>query len=65
MWRPTRNLGDGEVVEHIADHIRTNDANHGRERRIQVERIGPLTERQLRARIRSFAGSPAMRYLPR
>jgi hypothetical protein len=58
-------VGDGEVVEHFADRIRTDDANHGRERRIEVERIGPLTERQLLARIRSFAGSPAKRYLPR
>ena len=42
-----------------------NDANHGRERRIQVEKSGPITERQLLARIRTFAGSPAKRYLPR
>lgn len=58
-------VGDGEVVEHLADHIRTDDANHGRERRIQVEKSGPITERQLLARIRTFAGSPAKRYLPR
>ena len=58
-------VGDGEVVEHFADHIRTDDANHGRERRIQVEKSGPITERQLLARIRTFAGSPAKRYLPR
>ena len=58
-------VGDGEVVEHFADHIRTDDVNHGRERRIQVEKGGPLAERQLLARIRTFAGSPAKRYLPR
>jgi hypothetical protein len=58
-------VGDGEVVEHFADHIRTDDANHGRERRIQVEKSGPITERQLLARIRTFAGSPAKRYMPR
>jgi hypothetical protein len=58
-------VGDGEVVEHFADHIRTDDANHGRERRIQVEKSGPITERQLLAGIRTFAGSPAKRYLPR
>ena len=58
-------IGDGEVVEHFADHIRTDDVNHGRERRIQVEKSGPITERQLLARIRTFAGSPAKRYLPR
>jgi hypothetical protein len=58
-------VGDREVVEHFADHIRTADANHGRERRIQVEKGGPIAERQLLARIRTFAGSPAKRYLPR
>jgi hypothetical protein len=58
-------VGDGEVVEHFADHVRTDDDKHGRERRIQVEKSGPITERQLLDRIRTFAGSPAKRYLPR
>jgi len=58
-------VGDGEVVEHFADQIRTDDANHGRDRRIRVEKTGPITERQLLARIRAFAGSPAKRCLPR
>jgi hypothetical protein len=58
-------VGDGAVVEHFADHIRADDANHRRERRIQLEKSGPITERQLLARIRTFAGSPAKRYLPR
>ena len=58
-------VGDGEVVEHFAEQVRTDDAIHGRERRIQVEKSGPITERQLLARIRTFAGSPAKRYLPR
>jgi hypothetical protein len=58
-------VGDGEVVEHFADRVRTDDHDHGRERRIQVEKSGPITERQLLARIRTFAGSPAKRYLPR
>jgi hypothetical protein len=58
-------VGDGEVVEHLADHIRTNDASHDRQRRIQVEKSGTITERQLLARIRTFAGSPARRTLPR
>jgi hypothetical protein len=58
-------VGDGEVVEHFADHIRADDANHGRDRRIRVEKTGPITERQLLARIRAFAGSPAKRCLPR
>ena len=58
-------VGDGEVVEHFANHVRIDDDKHGRERRIQVETSGPITERQLLARIRTFAGSPAKRYMPR
>jgi hypothetical protein len=58
-------VGDGEVVEHFAAQVRTDDIGHGRRRRIEVEKAGPLTERQLLARIRTFAGSPAKRYLPR
>ena len=58
-------IGDGEVVEHFADHIRAEDASHGRKRRIEVEKSSPITERQLLARIRTFAGSPARRQLPR
>ena len=58
-------VGDGEVVEHFAVQVRTDDDSHGRKRRIEVEKGGPLTERQLLARIRTFAGSPAKRYLPR
>jgi hypothetical protein len=58
-------VGDGEVVEHFAHDIRADDTNHGRERRIQVEKSGPITEPQLLARIRTFAGSPAKRYRPR
>ena len=58
-------VGDGEVVEHFADHVRTDDKKHGRKRRIEVAKSGSVTERQLLARIRAFAGSPAKRYLPR
>jgi len=58
-------VGDGELVEHFADDIRADDTNHGRERRIQVEKSGPITEPQLPARIRTFAGSPAKRYRSR
>jgi len=58
-------VGDGEVVEHLADSIRADDAVHGRERRIHVEKSGPITEPQLLARIRTFAGSPAKRCRPR
>ena len=58
-------VGDGEVVEHFADRIRADDTNRRLERRIEVEKSGPITERQLLARIRTFAGSSARRYLPR
>ena len=58
-------LGDGEVVDHFAEQVRADDETHGRTRRIEVEKGGPVTERQLLARIRTFAGSPAKRQLPR
>jgi hypothetical protein len=58
-------VGDGEVVEHFADQIRAGDINRRLDRRIEVQRSGPITERQLEARIRTFAGSSARRHLPR
>ena len=58
-------VGDGEVVEHFADYVRSDDENHGRTRRIEIEKSGTVTDRQLLARIRTFAGSPSKRYLPR
>ena len=50
-------VGDGEVVEHFAEHVRADDLNHGRKRRIEVEKSGPVSERRLLAMIRAFAGS--------
>jgi hypothetical protein len=38
-------VGDGEVVEHFARRIRADDESHGRARRIELEKGGPLTER--------------------
>jgi hypothetical protein len=58
-------VGDGEVVEHFAEQVGADDANRRRERRIEVEKSGSITERQLLARIRTFAGLPARRTLPR
>lgn len=58
-------VGDGEVVEHFADQVRAADASHGRKRRIEVERRGRLSERQFLAHLRTFAGSPPRRRLPR
>ncbi len=54
-------VGDGEVVDHFAALVRTADDGHGRRRRIEVEKAGRLTERQLLASLRAFAGWPAQR----
>jgi len=58
-------VGDGEVVDHFADHVRAEDEHHAHHRRIAVEKMGQLTDRQLLARLRAFGGSPARRTLPR
>jgi len=58
-------VGDGEVVDHFAGHVRAENKRRGHHRRIAVEKSGPLTDRQLLARLRAFAGSPARRTLPR
>jgi hypothetical protein len=57
-------VGDGEVVEHFAHQIQAHDHGRSAVRRIEVEKSGPMTEPQLLARIRTFAGSPARRTLP-
>ena len=57
-------VGDGEVVEHFAHQIQAHDHGRNAARRIEVEKSGPMTEPQLLARIRAFAGSPARRNLP-
>ena len=58
-------VGDGEVVDHFADRVRAADERHGHHRRIAVEKSDRLTDRQLLARLRAFAGSPARRTRPR
>ena len=57
-------LGDGEVVEHFARQIRVRDQSRDVDRRLEVDKSGPMTEPQLLARIRAFAGSSARRTLP-
>ncbi len=57
-------IGDGEVVEHFADQVRTRDQGRGSRRRVGLEKSGPMTEPQLLARVREFAGAPAPRTLP-
>jgi hypothetical protein len=57
-------VGDGEVVEHFAGQVRSHDLAGGITRRMELVKSGPITERQLLARMRGFAGSPAPRTLP-
>jgi hypothetical protein len=57
-------VGDGEVVEHFQREVESQDRGHLAARRVAVDKSGPITERQLLARIRAFAGSPARRTLP-
>ena len=55
-------LGDGVVVERLARSLRADDLTHGIHRRIEARRHAPLTEPQLLALLRIFAGSPPRRY---
>jgi len=57
-------VGDGEVVEHFAHQIEAQDRGHAAARRVEMDKSGPITEPQLLARIRAFAGSPARRAHP-
>ena len=57
-------VGDGEVVDHFAEQVRSHDRDHKAQRRISLAKSGPMSEPQLIARIREFAGSPARRTLP-
>jgi len=57
-------VGDGEVVAHLAHQIQAQDHGRAAARRVEVEKSGPVTEPQLLARIRAFAGSPARRTRP-
>jgi hypothetical protein len=55
-------LGDGVVVERLARSVRDHDLAHGIHRRVEARRHAPLTEPQLLALLREFAGSPPRRY---
>ncbi len=54
-------LGPGTVHEQLARLIAADDRHHGRTRRVRATASGPLTERQLIARVRDLAGDPARR----
>jgi hypothetical protein len=58
-------VGDGVVVERLAKVVRDADTARGLARRIEVRRHAPLTEGQLLAMLRRFAGAPPRRRRPR
>ena len=57
-------VGDGEVVEHFGHQLEAQDRGRAAARRVEIDKSGPMTEPQLLARIRAFAGSPARRIPP-
>ena len=54
-------IGPGTVHERLAERVRDLDTRHGHRRTVESEASGPATERQLIARLRGLAGSPAPR----
>ncbi len=57
-------VGDGTLVDRLAREIVNDDAHHHRARRVAVEHSNPLSEPQLLAKVRLFAGSPPRRGAP-
>ena len=57
-------VGDGEVVEHFGHQVEAQDRGRAAARRVEIDKSGPMTEPQLLARVRAFAGSPARRIQP-
>jgi hypothetical protein len=54
-------LGPGTVHERLERHVADSDAHHRRDREIASEASPPLTDRQLVARLRAFAGAETRR----
>jgi hypothetical protein len=54
-------VGDGEVVGHLGQAITAHEHGRLKARRLEVVKSQPLSEPQLLARIREFAGAPADR----
>ena len=54
-------VGPGTVHERLDRHVLESDAHHGRHRNIACEASQPLTDRQLIARLRAFAGAETRR----
>jgi hypothetical protein len=55
-------IGPGTVHERLARHLSESDAHHGRDRDIVCETSAPMTDRQLIARSRRFAGIEPRRH---
>jgi hypothetical protein len=55
-------LGPGVVHERLARHVAGSDAHRRRHREIACEASRPITDRQLVARLRMFAGVEARRH---
>jgi hypothetical protein len=58
---PVLVLGPGELGEMLGARLRTADRRAHRQRPVDVKASGPLTERQLVARLRVLAGAPPKR----
>jgi hypothetical protein len=58
---PVLILGPGELAEMLGARLRASDARRHRQRPIDVEPSGPMTDRQLVARLRVLGGSPPKR----
>jgi hypothetical protein len=58
---PLEVMGPGTVHERLAALLAADDHEHGRARRILSTHGGPLTVRQLGARVREFAAAAAPR----
>lgn len=57
-------LGDGPLVDRLGREVERADARRQTDRRLVVERSSPVSEAQLLARLRAFAGSPPRRHRP-
>jgi hypothetical protein len=57
-------LGPGPVHGRLAAELRADDARHRRDRPVEDATAPPLTDRQLRARLRELAGTVPERQLP-
>ncbi|MBP1705219.1 MAG: hypothetical protein H6Q36_958 [Chloroflexi bacterium] len=57
-------IGPGTVRERLAGELSAGDRRHGRQRPVEVEPAGRMTEPQLVARLRQLQGTAAPRRAP-